>query len=238
MQAHPEATAQQVRAAIMQTGSQASNPDTMAGWGMLNTYAAALKLGAFFGKIRQTFTSNVLDLCVAFASGAESNSIVVKHRRNSGEFLDIPLNELSDSNYYSMSQVFGGKPGDTIRYYLIATTSNSDTLILPKGGPAVVYQAVIGDTAIGLADVNRGKENATRVRIYPNPAVSFVEISSDKAIVSAVIFDAIGRSIMTSPSTTDLSKRLMLTEVASGSYLVKVTFADGVEEVHHLRIAR
>lgn len=238
MQAHPEATAQQVRSAIMQTGSQASAPDTMAGWGMLNTYAAALRLGPFFGRVTQKFTDNVLELCVGFASGAEGNSITFKHRRSDGAFSDIPLNEGPDSNYYLLSQFFGGTPGDTIQYYIVAATSDGDTLILPKGAPTVVYALVIGDSLIHFADVDRDNAMQTRANIFPNPAASFVEVTSDRTIVGAELLDVTGRSLATSPSETDLSKRFFLTEFASGSYLVKVLFADGLEEVHQLRIAR
>ncbi len=38
-QAHPEATAQQIRHAVMETGNNAAHPDTAYGWGKLNTYA-------------------------------------------------------------------------------------------------------------------------------------------------------------------------------------------------------
>ncbi len=238
MQAHPEASAQEIRSAIMETGSNAATPDTMAGWGMLNTYSAALKLGPFFGKITQKFNQNQLDLCVGFASGAESNTITFRYRRNRGEFLDLKLNETSDSNYYSLSQIFGGKPGDTLQYYVIATTSNNDTLILPKGQPETAFQLAIGDTVIGVAVVSAGGLNASRASIYPNPAVDFAEVASDKAIQSAELIDIAGRSVMTSPSMTERSKRFLLNELPSGSYLIRVTYIDGTQETHQLRIAR
>jgi hypothetical protein len=238
MQAHPEASAQDIRTAILKTGSNAATPDTMAGWGMLNTYAAALKLGPFFGKTTQKFNQNQLDLCVGFASEAESNEITFRYRRNRGEFLDLKLNEISDSNYYSLSQIFGGKPGDTLQYYIIATTSNNDTLILPNGQPETAYQLAIGDTVIGLAGVSANIASAIRASIFPNPATDFVEVASDKAMLSAELIDIAGRSLLSSPSMTEHSKRFLVNELPSGSYTIHVTFIDGSQETHQFRIAR
>ena len=238
MQAHPQASAQEIREAILATGSNAASPDTMAGWGMLNTYAAALKIGPFFGKISQKFTENHLELCVGFASGAETNNIIFRYRKNRGEFLDLPLNESTDSNYYTLSQIFGGKPGDTLQYYIIATTSNNDTLILPKGAPEAAYQLAIGDTVIGMAGVDNASASLSRATVYPNPATQFVEVASEKVILSAEILDIAGRYVMTSSSTTQHSKRFLVNELASGSYLVRLTFTDGSQETHQLRIAR
>lgn len=238
MQAHPEASAQDVRRAIMETGSNAATPDTMAGWGMLNTYAAALKLGPFFGRITQKFDQNLLDLCIGFASGAQSNKLVLRYRRGSGEFIDLPIAESQDSNYYSTTQIFGGKPGDKIQYYIVATTSNNDTLILPKGQPEAAYQLVIGDSVIGVAGVGGTRTISSRVRIYPNPANEFVEVASERTISHAEIIDVAGRSVMTSPSITENSKRFLLQDVPAGSYLLLISYKDGEQEIQHLRILR
>jgi len=238
MKVHPEATAQEIREAILETGTKAHDPDPLAGWGVMDTYAAALKLGPFFGRITQKFDQNVLDLCVGFASVAQTNTITLWHRRNGGEFFPEILEEQSDSNFFATTQVFGGKPGDTIQYYIIASTSNGDTLRLPAGYPRTAYQLAIGDSVIRSADVSRRDLNASHVRVYPNPATKFVEIASDKAIAHAELLDVAGRSIMTSVSSTERSKRFLLADIASGSYVIRVTLGDGTQEVHQLRIAR
>lgn len=237
MQAHPEASAQQVRQAIMETGSNASHPDTTAGWGMLNTYAAALKLGPFFGKISQKFESNVLDLCVGFASGADSNRLTFRYKRNKGEYFDIDLREVSDSNFYALHEVLPGKPGDTIEYHIVAVTSNGDSLTLPKGFPNVTFKLAIGDS-LGGPSVVHDRSNQKLSQLYPNPAVNFVEIESDLSILSAEIIDLAGRTVLVSPSATARSKRFLLSELPSGSYMVRIVYDDGSQELQPLRIAR
>jgi serine protease AprX len=237
MQAHPEAGAQEVRKAIMETGSNAAHPDTVAGWGMLNTYAAALKLGPFFGKITQKFNSNVLDICVGFASNASTNSLIFRYRRNGGAYQDIALTERFDSNYYALSEILPGKPGDRFEYHIVAASSSGDTLILPKDYPQTSYSVVIGDSVVH-AEVGDRAPGISHSRIYPNPAVNFVEVESDELIIAAEIIDIAGRSIMASPSTTERSKRFLVSDLASGSYMIRVTFANGSQEMHQLRIAR
>jgi serine protease AprX len=235
MQAHPEAHAQDIRRAIMETGDNSSTPDTAEGWGMLNAYAAALRLGPFIGRFTQSFTNNELKYCLGYASEAQTKTVRLTYMQGGvTNVAEIP--QSSDSLFYEWSRVFAGMPGDTIKYFIEAI-SGEDTIRLPQDAPTVTYAVKLGDTSIVFADVREQKAFASAT-VYPNPASEFVEVASKSPIASLDLIDATGRVLLTSISTTELSKRIVIRELAAGSYVLRVVYKNGEQEVLPLRIVR
>lgn len=237
VQTHPDATAQEIRRAIMETGSNASTPDTAQGWGMLNTYAAALQLGPFFGRFTQKYTNNVLDLCVGFASQEPSSTIKIKYRHSSGEEKEAELTAATDSLYYGIGLSITDEPGGKVSYYLEAVSGN-DTIRLPRNAPTQAYQVTIADTSIVFADVRDKRSRNVQAWVSPNPANTFVEVQSEREIATAELLDNTGRMVIASLSVTEQTKRFILRDVAIGSYFILVTYADGTQESIPVRVVR
>ena len=70
MQAHPEASAQSIRKAIMKTGIlfPGQMPDTAYGYGKLDTYNAALSLGTIIGISRMWRVDSIHHVEVGIAA--------------------------------------------------------------------------------------------------------------------------------------------------------------------------
>lgn len=63
--------------------------------------------------------------------------------------------------------------------------------------------------------VNDGRR--IRVKIYPNPANDFINISTDERITSVEIYDFLGRLIK-----SDSKSKLNISDLAKGNYLIKI----------------
>ena len=61
----------------------------------------------------------------------------------------------------------------------------------------------------------------TQVKIYPNPAKNFINISTEKAIQSIEIYDVLGRLI-----TTETKNNINVSQLAKGNYFLKIKTSD------------
>lgn len=70
---------------------------------------------------------------------------------------------------------------------------------------------------LGLKDIIK-----TNIKIYPNPAKDFINITSDKAVKSVEIYDVLGRSIK-----VDFSNKINVSQFSKGNYILKIKTDSG-----------
>lgn len=146
-QAHPEATAQQIRSAIMKTGSNAFVPDTAMGWGRINAYAAALELGAIVRQ-KDAWVDSEAHLCFAIASKNRiEDATLAYHTSNDPAQHSLALHLTADSLMYGASIPLG--PFETLYYQLGVRDAMGATILLPVSGEASITGP--GDVRVGFA---------------------------------------------------------------------------------------
>lgn len=173
-QAHPEATAQQIRRAIMKTGDNAAHPDTAFGWGRLNAYAAALELGAIIHR-KSTSADSLAHFCFGIAAkGGVKISFITYHTSTDPTPRNLPLSLAADSLIYSASTpIVAG----TKLYYTVTVVSGANiAATCPKTG----YDSITAPPPQLV------------VSAYPNPASDFFQMKSS-APVDWSIYDQAGR---------------------------------------------
>ena len=209
-QTHPEATAQQIRRAIMATGSNATHPDTAYGWGRLNAYAAALELGPIEHLIHLSVDS-VLHVCVGAAakSGVAGVSFEYHFVTGTSNF-SAPLTLAADSLIYSgtiASTLMGGP-----LYYRIAVRDGS--------GATTEFPASGWDEFDMPARV-------LAVSLNPNPSHGVVAVSANEA-GEWVLFDQAGKEMRSGSSS---STTFSTTGLSNGAYYFRFTARSGETKV-------
>lgn len=89
----------------------------------------------------------------------------------------------------------------------------------PESNQMVFFVAGDCDEDLGVADFN-----ATDFTFYPNPVSNVLNISSEKGVESASVFNLLGQSVMNSKVANG---QIDVSSLATGTYLFKVTFEDG-----------
>ena len=76
---------------------------------------------------------------------------------------------------------------------------------------------------LAVNDAVKGKSN---LKVFPNPAVDVVKISSDKNIKSVTVFDASGKKVKSFASSNDVN----VSTLAKGTYVLQVHYDGGAVE--------
>lgn len=79
---------------------------------------------------------------------------------------------------------------------------------------------IAADAALAVSNVNK-----TKVNVYPNPTTEVLNITADKKVANVTFFDMTGRKVK---QTTE--NVINVEDLAKGSYIVSITFADGTVE--------
>lgn len=72
--------------------------------------------------------------------------------------------------------------------------------------------------------------NANSIIISPNPTTGIINISGNQQIKTFILFDAIGRKIYSAKEEINNSRRINLSNLASGVYVYSIVFKDGQRE--------
>ncbi len=219
MQAHPEASAQEIRRAVLASGSQSSHPDTAYGWGRLNAYAAVMQLGTVIGPPRLSLQSNTAHLRVGVAAnnGIENSTLLYGVGEGAPLWNRQSLSR-TDSLHFE-GDITGLDPGTIVRY-AIEVRDSSDTLrYLPRDPAQEVFTFKVGGST--ASDVVA--TNPTMV-IEPNPA------SAARATVmfdydpggTLYLYDASGREMMRTDLVRNVSSTALdLSGLANGAYFLR-----------------
>ena len=197
-QAHPEASAQNIRTAIMNTGIRrfTQQPDTAYGYGKIDAYQAALSLGTIIGTKRMWRDArHHLEIGIAANNGIVQPMIVYAIGDNGLFNNRIQLHLAADSLIYTADFPLLQK-GLYIRYFILTLDGSDSATLSPRNAPDSLYEFYVGDTSIPFVSV---KENTMQsgLSIFPNPAHSAIDVrtQTDEA-VSYVITDALGREML------------------------------------------
>lgn len=232
MQAHPEASAQAVRKAIMKTGTRFGPPDTAYGYGRLNAYAAALELGAIIAPHREWRSEDSIHhICVALAA----NNTIISPRivyaiGDSGKFIaTVPLILAEDSLIYHAT--FPPlRRGKLVRYY-IETRDGADTVTRsPRDAPLAFYKFYVGDTVIIDSPLAvRDPDITQAVQVYPNPASDkFTVVSSYSELITYKLIDIAGKELLHFETTAHTQRaEVRFGALSPGVYFLHGQLADG-----------
>jgi hypothetical protein len=226
MQAHPEASAQAIRSAVLATGTRFGPPDTAYGYGRINAYAAALELGTIIGPHRQWREDSIHHVCVGLAA----NNLIKQPRvvyslGDTGTFINsISLIPVTDSLIYTAT--FPPiRRGKHIRYF-IETADGADTATRsPRNAPLTFYEFHVGDTIINDTPpaIVVAKESPVSVSVYPNPIKDKFYLSSSSAEpIKYQLFDVAGTAVLqfTSPGLA-ARYEVRLGTLANGVYVLQ-----------------
>jgi len=114
-----------------------------------------------------------------------------------------------------------------------ASVSVGNLQVLFTIGEVAVQETTVADTAIsegfidsfisGTLNIAENLWNDSKMVIYPNPASSCINISSEISITKVEIFDLLGKRILTS----NIQNQIDIRSYQSGLYLIKVYSENG-----------
>jgi len=231
-QAHPEASAQAIRKAIMRTGSRFTGqvPDTAYGYGRLDAYNAALALGTVIGTMRTWRVDSIHHVEVGIAANNGVRNPRIIYAMNIGGLYTntLPLTLAADSLIYTATFPPLEK-GTHVRYY-VETGDGSDTVTrFPRNAPDSVFSFYIGDTVVHPPFAVRESNSASQLTLSPNPAHDVIDIktTSGEAIEYSIV-DALGRKIFSYTSAANIPElRIRVDKFAGGVYYLQARSTSG-----------
>ncbi len=227
-QAHPEATAQQIRHAVMVTGNNAADPDTAYGWGKLNAYAAALELGTIIHPMH-SWVDTAFHLCAGIASKYPIEHVTLTYFGDS----DINPREAQfhlaeDSLIYSCTAAQGQAAindlGTHIYYRISVVEGSGDTTVNPLSGWNMLTLPLMPPPA----DVHsEGLNNlSSQIEAFPNPCSSEFELNISAAGEWQLV-DPAGKKVMGDRSQGPSVIRVPMSQLANGAYYIEFISVSG-----------
>ncbi len=220
LQAHPEATAQQIRHAVMVTGNNAAHPNNVYGWGKLNAYAAALELGTIIHPMH-TWIDTTFHICAGIAS---QNPIVNATLTYFGDS-DINPHEAqfhlaADSLVYSCTTANGPAAltnlGAHIYYRISVLDGSGTTTVNPLSG----WNVLAVPQPASVAEIAKGNDLSSQMEAYPNPCSSQFMLNLS-APGDWRLVNANGATVMSGSSQGPSSMEVPTAAFANGAYYIE-----------------
>jgi hypothetical protein len=239
MQAHPWASAQQVRKAVIESATQHPMPDNTYGYGRIDAYGAVLKLGTLIGPHRlwNDDTAYTVQVGIAANNGVKNPRVVYAY--NVGGLYNnfLPLALMTDSLIYRAT--FPTLPkGTHVRYY-IETQDGADTITRsPRNAPDSVYSFYVGDSIPNPPYSVKHTQDVS-ISVYPNPARDYVNITLPLGSESIELVDVLGRverSVDVKSFTVGL--KLSVQGLEEGIYTLIVRKKDGNVSARKIIVSR
>ena len=216
-QAHPEATAQQIRDAVMVTGNNAARPDTAYGWGELNAYAAALELGTVMN-LKNLWTDTAIHFCAGIASRYGIQSVALNYFGDSDinpQFASFTL--AADSLIYDCTIPFA-ETGVHLYYRIAAMDGSSATTFLPRSGWNVLF--------VPQAGVRQLTAPSLQLTTFPNPCSSEFQLNAGEP-GHWFLFDILGRVVLSGKSESEVTSPVNVSSLARGVYQIEFISPNG-----------
>lgn len=219
MQAHPWASAGQVRKAVIESATQHPTPDNTYGYGRIDAYGAVLKLGTLIAPHRlwNDDTAYTVQVGIAANNGVKNPRVVYAYNVGGLYTNSLPLELMTDSLIYRAT--FPALPkGTHVRYY-IETQDGADTITRsPRNATDSVYSFYVGDSIPNPPYSVKKTEDAS-VRVYPNPAYDYVNITLPIGSESVELVDVLGRVVRNTDVTSfTVGLKLSLQGLEDGIY--------------------
>lgn len=207
LSAHPELTPVQVRDALRNTASNASSPDNMIGWGIVNAYDAVLYHGMVIStdpEIALTTDSNYsISFWVVSPTIIIKDSVKVFYSTDNGttfHSVTMDLTETTDATTHSgkyTAVIPGVSAATEVKFYTLATDGLTSRKS-PYAAPAKLYSTK--QVTVGTPVVPPFPTTFVLEQNYPNPFNSTTNISYDLPnddIVTLKVYDVLGKEITT-----------------------------------------
>ncbi len=216
-QAHPEATAQQIRHAVMMTGAKASHPDTDYGWGEINAYAAALELGNIMHLLHAT-VDTAIHVCVGAASKYGIRSVMLDYFGDSDiNPHSVTLSLAADSLIYSATIPFS--PGSSHLYYrMMAVDGSGATTSLPSAGWNLL------DLPQSL--VSGPSSEKVSFTAFPNPCSTEFRFQVNSP-GRWHLLDMVGKEVRSGRAEPGIPEQIGTAHLANGAYEIEFISSSG-----------
>jgi subtilisin family serine protease len=230
-QAHPEANAQAIRAAVMRTGIRqpGQHPDTAYGNGRLDAYQAALSLGTIIGTIKTWRVDSIHHIEAGLAANNHIiNPKVIFAIGEQGAFNNVlPLSLVTDSLIYTATFPSLNK-GTLVRYYIETSDGGDTNTRSPRNAPATVYQFHISDTITKALGVDKTLSDS-ELSLSPNPAHDLLNIRlQTDELVLFTINDALGRELLRYTANPNLRElQIHINKFPRGTYTLRAESPSG-----------
>ncbi len=239
MQAHPWASAQQVRKAVTQSATQHPIPDYTYGYGRIDAYGAALKLGTLIAPHRLWNEDTIYTVQVGIAANNGVKNPRVVYAYNVGGLYTnvLPLSLMTDSLIYRAT--FPTLPkGTHVRYY-IETQDGADTVThSPRNATDSVYSFYVGDSIPNPPYSVKQIEDAS-VSVYPNPTRDYINITLPLGSESVELVDVLGRIVRSSElKSNSIGLKLSVQGLEEGIYNLTVRKKDGNVSARKIIVSR
>ncbi|HEY6171482.1 MAG TPA: S8/S53 family peptidase [Candidatus Kapabacteria bacterium] len=239
MQAHPWASSQQVRKAVVESAIQHPIPDNTYGYGRIDAYGAALKLGTLIAphSLWNDGTSYMVQVGIAANNGVKTPRIIYAYNVGGAYNNVLPLGLMTDSLIYRAT--FPTLPkGTHVRYY-IETQDGADTITLsPRNAPDSVYSFYVGDS-IPNPPYSVKKTEDVQIALYPNPARDYINITLPLSSESVELVDVLGRVIRSAEvNRYTVGLKISLQGLEEGIYSVIIRKKDGEVSARKIVVTR
>lgn len=239
MQAHPWASAQQVRKAVTQSATQHPIPDNTYGHGRIDAYGAALKLGTLIAPHRlwNDDTAYTVQVGIAANNGVKNPRVVYAYNIGGLYTNILPLSLMTDSLIYRAT--FPTLPKGTYVRYYIETQDGADTVTRsPRNATDSVYSFYVGDTIPNPPySVKKTKDDS--ISVYPNPAHDYVNITLPLGSESVELADVLGRIVRSSElKSTSIGLKLSVQGLEEGIYNLIIRKKDGNVSARKIIVSR
>lgn len=242
-QAHPEATAMQIRDAVLASARHVvdSLPNNVYGYGEIDAYNAALKLGTIIGPVKLHRIDTTYSVCVPIAANNGIHAAHLIYSLDSGSFSQsLPLSLATDSLIYSGSFV-GLKHGTVVQFYVEVFDGADTATHSPRTATHDVYTFTVGDSSSNQPFLDATiPQTSSSLAVYPNPASDYVMIRTVSNESTAFeLGDAVGRVVASFTSTPgEHTTRIMLGSLTSGTYYLRGRSASGIVSMRSIVVAR
>ncbi|MBD3288411.1 S8 family serine peptidase [candidate division KSB1 bacterium] len=184
LNAHPYLTPFQVRDALRETASNASNPNNQIGWGIINAYDAVFYHGMFFSPmpvVRTDESGHRVQIKIFSQNELKADSLFVYYSVGENtNFEQIPLNPTGNVNQYQ-ALIPLQERGAKINIYFSAADQSGDNKLHPHFAPDEIFFFHAYDTTINPGDEPELPETFVLYDNYPNPFNNLTTIQFDLA---------------------------------------------------------
>jgi len=125
--------------------------------------------------------------------------------------------------------------------FMSAGTADISTYVTSSTYIAFVYNStdveastweVDNANVLGVINTGIDKVSTTTLRVYPNPAIDFIQVVSNENATMEIV-NLMGQKVLSQPVVTG-SNTVSVNELKSGAYFVRVAYADGTTAINKI----
>ena len=103
-----------------------------------------------------------------------------------------------------------------------ANQNGNYTVAVTDANGCSAYSSVVTVTGVGIKEVS-----SFRSEVYPNPATTVLQVSSEEALLSIAIVDLFGRKVFTQAVNEAKQTQIDVSKMAASTYFIHLTTTNG-----------